>query len=561
MPLVHDSSDEKELKKELTTKLSVLSREQEERLAQQRAERLGLPYVSLVTFPIDADILEAVPKADAAKAGAVLFYRHGKDMRLGVINPTLPATKELVQELTKRYGARPQLYVISTRSLAASLARYRRAREAEVLPEQELRVADEMLSEYRQTIKRLSELGQRITSLPPTEVLNAIVTGAVEMDASDIHVEPKEKEARLRYRIDGVLQDITSFARDGWALLLSRVKVLSKLKLNVHEVPQDGSFVLRLGGETYDIRVSILPGDWGENIVMRILSRKAELVKVTELGMKQRDYEVMQRELKRPNGMILVTGPTGSGKTTTLASFLQEINTPDLKIITLEDPIEYRIPGVEQTEVDAVAGYTFAKGLRSILRQDPDIILVGEMRDIETAETAVNAALTGHLVFSTLHTNNAPGAIPRLISMGVKPFVLAPALNVVIAQRLVRKVCRECAEEYTPDQPLIDRILSVMQGVKKEVFDPATLKKPKLKFVRAKGCVACGETGYKGRIGVFEIFVVEGRMEQLVLAGADGQQIREEALKQGMTTIGQDGYLKVIDKVTAVEEVERISEE
>jgi type II secretory ATPase GspE/PulE/Tfp pilus assembly ATPase PilB-like protein len=391
------------------------------------------------------------------------------------------------------------------------------------------------------------------------------------MGASDVHVEPREKDARLRYRIDGVLQDITSFARDGWALLLSRVKVLSKLKLNVHDVPQDGSFVLKIGdptslklrgaGETFDIRVSILPGVHGENIVMRILSRTTQLVKMTELGMKKRDYDLVLRQLKRPDGMILVTGPTGSGKTTTLASFVQEINSPELKVITLEDPIEYRIPGVEQTEVDEEAGYSFAAGLRSILRQDPDVILVGEMRDIETAEVAVNAALTGHLVFSTLHTNDAPGAIPRLVSMGVKPFVLAPALNIVIAQRLVRKVCSECAQLYTPDEKTRERIAQVMEGVRREVFDPKTLRDPKLKFKRAKGCPVCGETGYKGRIGVFEIFAVEGKMEQLVLQAADGQTIREEALRAGMTTIAQDGYVKVVEGVTSAEEVERITAE
>lgn len=560
MPLVHDPSDEGELKKELSAKLGMLGREQEERMAQQRAQQLKLPYISLVTFPIDPDMLEAMPKEEAQAAGVALFYRQGKDLRLGAVNPALAASKQVVEQLTKRYSVPPQVYVISRRSLLSALARYRREREEAATPEQELRVESAELARHRETMTRLTDLGQRITSLPPTDVLNALVTGAIEMEASDIHIEPKEKEARLRYRVDGVLQDITTFAREGWALVLSRVKVLSRLKLNIHDTPQDGSFVLKVDGETYDIRVSILPGDNGENIVMRILSRKAQLVKMTELGMKSRDYEAVEQVLKRPDGMILVTGPTGSGKTTTLASFVQEINLPDLKIITLEDPVEYRLPGVEQTEVDAEAGYTFAKGLRAILRQDPDVILVGEMRDIETAETAVNAALTGHLVFSTLHTNDAPGAIPRLISMGVKPFVLAPALNIVIAQRLVRKPCQECAQKYTPEAKLREQIADAMAGVRREIFDPAVLKNPKLKFLRAKGCPACGGTGYKGRLGVFEIFVVEGKMEELVLQGADGQKILEEALKQGMTTIGQDGYLKVIDQQTTVEEVARIAE-
>lgn len=282
---------------------------------------------------------------------------------------------------------------------------------------------------------------------------------------------------------------------------------------------------------------------------------------MSDLGMKERDMEVVLEELKRSNGMILITGPTGSGKTTTLASFLRDVNTPELKIITLEDPIEYRIEGIEQTQVDVDAGYTFSKGLRSILRQDPDVIMVGEMRDTETAETAVHAALTGHLVFSTLHTNNAAGAIPRLVDMKVKPFVLGPALNMVIAQRLVRKVCMECAEKYTPTPEQREDMQEVMEGVRVEVFDPNILKKNDLVFLRAKGCEECGQTGYRGRVGVFEIFSVHGEMEELVLKGTDSQRIQEAALKQGMTTIAQDGYMKVIDQVTTMEEVERISEQ
>lgn len=548
-------------KKELTVKLSGLAQEQQERLAQYRAQQDNLPYVSLVTFPIDSETLEFIPKTQAQAAAAVLFYKHGQDVRLAVVNADEPEVKAMVAQLEKRFGVEPQVYIASHRGVQSALARYRREGQEESIPRGEIRVTDEETSAFAKTLKTLEDLGQRITSLPPTEVLNAIVVGAVQVGSSDIHVEPKEKEARLRYRIDGVLQDITTFDRQGWQLMLSRVKVLSKLKLNVRDRPQDGSFVLKIGAETYDMRVSTLPGMAGENIVMRILSRRAEAVKVPDLGMKPRDYAVVERELKRTNGMILVTGPTGSGKTTTLASFLREVNNPDLKIITLEDPIEYRIPGIEQTQVDEDAGYTFSKGLRSILRQDPDMILVGEMRDTETAEVAVHAALTGHLVFSTLHTNNAAGAVPRLVDMGIKPFVLAPSLNLVIAQRLVRVVCRECAEPYKPDMPTKEKILDVMEGVHPEVFQPKMLNDSKLVFYKAKGCKECAQTGYKGRKGVFEVFTVEGKMEQLILNGADSLQIQAEALQQGMTTIAQDAYLKVIEGVTTIEEVERVSEE
>ncbi|MGH9857471.1 MAG: GspE/PulE family protein, partial [Acidobacteriota bacterium] len=376
-----------------------------------------------------------------------------------------------------------------------------------------------------------------------------------------IHVEPKEDKARLRFRIDGVLQDITTFKREGWQLVLSRVKVLSALKLNVRDVPQDGSFVLKISNDTYDMRVSVLPGPYGENIVIRLLNRDLQAVDMKGLGMKERDFAVVREELKKTNGMILVTGPTGSGKTTTLASFLREVNQPELKIITLEDPIEYRISGIEQTQVKAEAGYTFAKGLRSILRQDPDVIMVGEMRDTETAETAVHASLTGHLVFSTLHTNSAAGAVPRLADMGIQPFVLAPSLNIVIAQRLVRRVCSVCAEPYIPSAAVVEQIEHAMRGTRKDVFNPAALKDASLRFLRAKGCKKCGQTGYTGRVGVFEIFSVEGVIEELVLSGADAGRIQDAALASGMTTIAQDGYLKVIENITTIEEVERISEE
>jgi type II secretory ATPase GspE/PulE/Tfp pilus assembly ATPase PilB-like protein len=259
--------------------------------------------------------------------------------------------------------------------------------------------------------------------------------------------------------------------------------------------------------------------------------------------------------------MILVTGPTGSGKTTSLAAFIQTVNTPDLKIITLEDPIEYRLSGVEQTEVDQEAGYTFALGLRSILRQDPDIILVGEIRDTETAETAMHASLTGHLVLSTLHTNNAPSTVPRLIDMGIKPFIIAPAINLIIAQRLVRVVCKECAETYSPDQALRDRIRDAMLSTVHEVFDPAVLDDKELKFKRSKGCPVCHGTGFKGRVGIFEVMPVTGPVEELVLQAVDSNKLLEAALKAGMTTIKQDGFIKVIEGITTIEEVARVTEE
>lgn len=555
-------SDE-ERGKALDAKLSLLSQGEQERLAQMRAEKLGLPYVSLVMFHINSEVLERVSREDAEHARAILFFKSGKDIRLAVIDPDIPEVKELTADLKKRLGYAPQVYIMSLRSLQTSLSRYLPDDALKGTPKNELHISREKVAGFERDLTGLQELGKRIMSLPPTEILSSITASAVHMRASDIHIEPTEHNARLRFRIDGVLQDITDFSREGWALVLSRVKVMAHLKLNVNDIPQDGSFILRIVDDVYDMRLSVLPGGYGENIVVRLLNRNMETVKLTDLGMKKRDYDVSIAELRRSNGMILITGPTGSGKTTTLASFVRDVNKPELKIITLEDPIEYRIKGIEQTQIDDTAGYTFSRGLRSILRQDPDVILIGEMRDTETAETGVHAALTGHLVFSTLHTNDAAGAIPRLVDMGVKPYVLAPSLNMVIAQRLVRVVCSDCGEEYSPDGALRERIMESMQGVRADVFDPSVLNRKDLKFLKASevGCSTCAGTGYKGRKGVFEIFTVQGTMEELILQGADSLRIQDEALKQGMTTIAQDAFMKVIDKISTIEEVERISEE
>ncbi len=551
---------ERERRKDIAAQLSNMASDQQERLARHRAEMEKLPYINLTVFPIDPDILENVPLGIAKKEEAVLFYRQGRDVRVAMVDPANSRRGQVMEIARKQFNVEPQIHVVSPRSLATALSRYRREQKEAEIPDGELRVNTEKMGGFEDDLQNWKELGQHVASLPPTEILSTLVAGAVKIGASDLHLEATEQNVRLRYRIDGVLQDITEVPRSAWSLVLSRVKVLARLKLNVRDVPQDGSFVLKVGEKTFDIRVSVLPGGNGENIVMRILDREARAAKITDLGMKQRDYDIIMRQLKLTNGMVLVTGPTGSGKTTSLASFLQEVNNEQIKIITLENPIEYRLKGVEQTQIDEGAGYTFAKGLRAILRQDPDVIMVGEIRDQETAEVAIHAALTGHLVFSTLHTNDAPGAIPRLVDMGAKPFVLAPAINIIIAQRLVRRICKECQEEYVADAGIKDRIRDAMQGVAVNVFDPKALDQ-EVKLVRAKGCSVCNGTGYQGRVGAFEVMPIEGRVEELILQGADSSQLREAAFQGGMTTIAQDGYLKVLSQITTLEEVERVTEE
>lgn len=549
----------KKEKKELSGALKKLQQDEEEMLAMQKAERLGIPYINLLGFPINTDSLGLIREEDAKAAKCVAFWHQGKDLRIGAIDPSSRAIKDIELELVDREGYHVRRFLVSPRSLDIAMQLYSHVTyQNNQQKDRYMQLPEEELEIFEREIKNLRDLGKRIMELPTTEVLNTIIAGAVKTKSSDVHIEPKEGYARLRYRIDGVLQDITNFSLEGYKKILSRIKVMAALKLNIHETPQDGSYVIQSSGLVIDVRVSILPGGYGENIVMRLLDRNMSVVSIEDLGMKKRDIELIRAVLKKPDGMILNTGPTGSGKTTSLAAFVQHVNSPDLKIITLEDPIEYRIPGVEQTQVNEAEGYTFSAGLRSILRQDPDIILVGEIRDTDTAETAMHAALTGHLVFSTLHTNDAPGSIPRLIDMGVRPFIIAPAVNAIIAQRLVRRVCPKCAQDYVPEQAERDSLKKMMLGVQKEVFDPAILDKPDLKLKKAVGCEACNMNGYHGRMAVFEIFSMEGEVEQLTIDGADTNQIREAALKQGMTTITQDAVIKMIDGITTFDEVGRV---
>jgi len=547
-------------RQEIDARLKALNTEQEERLAKRRAEQFHMPYVNLFGFPIEADDLAIVSKAEAKEAVAVLFYKRGTDVRMGVVNPQDPEFRPLVKKIEDELGTKVQLHVISHHSWQVAMSRYGE-RPRETVARDTLKVTKQSMASAPTLLEKISKVGTGGVTMAPTEVLEALVAGALVRRASDIHIEPRAKRAQLRYRIDGVLQDVIDFDRQVWQQILSRLKIMAQMKLNVRDVPQDGSLVAVTEEGKLDIRLSILPGGFGEFIVMRILSRRDQLASLKELGMKERDYRAVLEELKQSTGLILVAGPTGSGKTTTAMACLKEVNRSELKIITLEDPIEYRLDGIEHTQINEDAGYTFAVGLRSLLRQDPDVLFVGEMRDVETADISVNAALTGHLVFSTLHTNDAPGAILRLESLGVAPYVIGPALNMVIAQRLVRIVCEKCAQTYVVSEKLREHIRSVMTGVLPAVFDPKVLDNPKLTFVKAEGCEECNMTGYIGRIGVFELFSVKGEVEEAILQGADTKSIRAAAVRGGMTTIAQDAYLKVIEGVTTVEEVERISEE
>jgi type II secretory ATPase GspE/PulE/Tfp pilus assembly ATPase PilB-like protein len=405
----------------------------------------------------------------------------------------------------------------------------------------------------------LNEVGRRLetaikNNAPTTDVASIIFSSASALKASDIHFEAEQEQALLRFRLDGLLYDISRFDKKIYESLLNRIKLVSGLKLNVISTPQDGRFTVKRDNADIEVRVSTIPSEYGETAVLRLLDPSAVALKLVDLGLRSDDLDLANTELKKPNGMVLVTGPTGSGKTTTLYAFLKEVHTSELKSITIEDPIEYHLAGIEQTQVDTERGYTFAAGLRSILRQDPDIILVGEIRDLETAETAIHAALTGHVVFSTLHTNDAVGAIPRLVDMGTKLSTIAPALNLVVAQRLVRKLCDACKMEISPDAALKANIDKFISGL------PARVSRDniKIKLYSPKGCDKCNN-GYTGRIGVFELLQVNDELEGVIARDSTEEAIRKFAKSKGMVGLQADGILKTLAGITTLDEVERIT--
>lgn len=425
----------------------------------------------------------------------------------------------------------------------------------------ETQIPSAVLAEIKKDIKNVPDLKEKISAFATkrvTEVLEIILGGSITLGASDIHIEPTEKQAKIRARIDGTLQDISILEKKIYKNILSRIKLLSELKFNVDDRPQDGRFSILWEDISIEIRTSTIPAEYGESIVMRILNPKS-LISMESLGLRKDLFEIFDKETEKPNGMIIITGPTGSGKTTTLYAFLKKIYNPEVKIITIEDPIEYHLEGISQTQTAQEKGYDFANGLRSIMRQDPDVILVGEIRDLETVDIALQAALTGHLVLTTLHTNDAAGTINRLTSLGANLSNIGPAINMAVAQRLVRKVCNECKEMKKISEEDLKKIQRMLQGVPKTVVMPKITTDTKTPV--AKGCKNCNFTGYKGRIGIYEAFLVDDEMEKFILASPSIADLREKAIKQGMVTMYQDGLIKVLDGVTTIEEVKKATGE
>ncbi|MBI2013449.1 MAG: type II/IV secretion system protein [Candidatus Colwellbacteria bacterium] len=539
-------------------KLAIMRREGEEREAKRLAETLNLPYVNLDFIPTDLSALKLAPEDIAKSANLVPFKLKGKDAIIASILPKSKEAMKVIKGLESK-GYSVQVFVCSQSSLERGLKRYKEL--SRDLPELVSRVdiTEGEFGDLKKAVAKVEDIervldGGASKTDSTTHTLGVVLASALAIHASDIHFESKEEDALMRFRIDGVLYDAWRLPKERYRTLLNRMKLLSGLKINITDAPQDGRFTVRVGRSDIEIRFSVIPSEFGEAVVMRVLDPSAISITLTQLGLRKDLEDVAKKEIKRPNGMILVTGPTGSGKTTTLYAFLKSVANPELKIITVEDPIEYHLSGIQQTQVDNGAGYTFASGLRSILRQDPDMILVGEIRDKETAEIAINASLTGHLVFSTLHTNNAMGAIPRLIDMGAKTSVLGPSLTLVIAQRLVRKLCENCkvkAEFSEGDRKKIESFIKTLPKYLAPSFKTPALYK-------AVGCAKC-TGGYKGRVGVFEFLEFGEEYEELIKSDASESAIRKIALTHGFVGMQADGILKYLSGVTTLEEVEKVT--
>jgi type II secretory ATPase GspE/PulE/Tfp pilus assembly ATPase PilB-like protein len=538
-------------------KLTDLRKKEEEDTVKILAGKYHIPYLNLAAVPINVDALKIIPESDAKKAEIAVIQKVGKSLQIAARNPERPEAKAILKKLAEnRYQC--QLFLVSSVSLQKAWDTYKKMPKDGGIIGGEITVSSERLNEFQQKVTKTADISTLLESVLHqriTDVLEIIIAGALKLEASDIHIEPQEDSTLIRYRLDGTLYDLARIPKTHYKFLLSRVKLISDIKLNIHERGQDGRFTIRQNNINIEVRTSTLPGPNGENIVLRILDPKNIALSMTNLGMQPHIEEKMAREIDKPNGMILTTGPTGSGKTTTLYAFLKQVNKPGVKIITIEDPIEYHLTGLEQTQVEPEKGYDFANGLKSILRQDPDIILVGEIRDLETAEIAMHAALTGHLVFSTLHTNNAAGTIPRLLDLGVKPNIIAPAINITMAQRLLRKLCEQCRESYAltaEEKGGIETAVAAMP-------EPMRLKIPDILFrAKTEGCEKCGGIGYKGRIGVFEIIEIDDTVEKLIAASPSEGDIKKAARAQNQITMRDDGILKIIAGVTDFAELNKV---
>ena len=545
----------------------------EDEINNFKAYILGIPFIDLGENEIEESVLKIIPEQVARQYNAVAFSKEGNQLKIAMLNP---GDLQFIDFISKKTGLEIVPCLTNKKGLKKALKAFQKSLKAEF---GDIGIEDIAGNEKDLIVKVKKENGEEDTDLkkaaedlPVVKIVDTFLKHAILQGASDIHIEPEEKDVIIRFRIDGILHSAMTLPKAVLSGIIARIKILSSLKIDEHRLPQDGRFKIEAADYRVAFRVSIIPVFDGEKVVMRLLDESSKALTLKQIGFRKRDLEIINREIQKPDGMTLVVGPTGSGKTTTLYTVLAILNVPEVNISTLEDPVEYRMLKVNQTQVNPKINFTFASGLRALLRQDPDIIMVGEIRDRETAELAVHASLTGHLVLSTLHTNSAAGTLPRLTDMGIEPFLMASTINVIVSQRLVRKVCSKCQEKYTIDESVYKNMsqnfdIDLMSEIlKKEGFVKKEYKNNKemwldIKFTKGKGCEECRKEGYKGRVGIFEVLDISEEVGKLINSKATSEEIEKEAIKGGMTTMLEDGIIKAVQGVTTLEEIMRVTKE
>lgn len=531
----------------------------EKQLLDFKSAELKVPIVDLFNEKIEPEVLSLVPEPIAHRHKIIAFAKTKEQLSLAMVDPTDLQTKEFIQ---KKTGLAIAVFLIGKTSLEFGLSKYHTNLEGEI---------DNLVTEGKDKTAAGASVGDDLSKMaseiPVIRVVDTLMEYAVLEKASDIHIEPQENSVTVRYRIDGVLHDVMTLPKIIQAALVARIKVLANLKIDEHRLPQDGRFKTEKDGYKFSLRVSTIPIFDGEKVVIRLLDESSKAMSLEALGFLGGQLEIVTRNIKKPHGMLLVTGPTGSGKSTSLYAILSLLNTKSVNISTIEDPVEYRIVGANQMQVNPKIGLTFALGLRALLRQDPNIIMIGEIRDRETAEEAMHAAMTGHIVLSTLHTNSAAGALPRLIDIGLESYLIASTVNAVMAQRLVRVLCPDCKKPDKPNAGVvaalrkqfdIDKLVTV---IKRENDDIKAKKFEELPFFRSPGCEKCNNTGYKGRIGIHEILEVTPEIAEMIVKHSTTQEIQEKAEEGGMVLMWEDGFIKAVRGLTTIEEVLRVSKE
>jgi len=522
----------------------------DEKIAQAKAQLLGIPFIALGNTAFSPEAISFIPRPVAERFQLIPFAYDEKDRTLSIAMSN-PIDLEAMQFVQQKTGLTIKSFASTPETIANAI---KNQYKQEIVGE--VGKAVQETQDLKDQIKTVdsTQIKDLIKEAPIAKIVSTILEYAVDSRASDIHIEPLEDRVRVRYRIDGILYERLTLPKSVQEAVISRIKILSEMKIDEHRLPQDGRFNFKVGDNEVDLRISLLPTAHGEKIAMRLLRKSGGIPTFAELGLTGSTLKNLETAMLRPHGIIIVCGPTGSGKTTTLYAILSKLNTTRVNIMSLEDPVEYEIPGVNQVQINPAVGLTFASGLRSFLRQDPNIILVGEIRDKETTELAIQAALTGHLVFSTLHTSTAVGALPRLLDLGAESFLLASTLNALVGQRIVRKICTTCKEAYVPPARLVEEVRQVLGNLFPKTQQEIT-------FYKGKGCKECGDSGYLGRIGIFETLPISTKITEVILSRPDSETLGKEALDEGMITMKQDGYLKVLQGFTTIEEVMRVAQE